>query len=176
MSGTDEVRLGIRSNHPTSTGAYIDIFLSPQISFASNFNPNTDCRFSASMGTAICSVTKTPNYVYLSITPTASYSLSNPNAFPQYSYIWIYLYNIRFPKVSSAKYPYQLYIRLYNSSAANPTTYIQGVSFNVVPKINSLSNILLTEHGNVNTSSTLNFPAFVRFESKNPAGFNYVLQ
>lgn len=53
--------------------------------FAANFNNTADCRFSNSAGTAICTVTKTANYVKISFVSSASYASSNPNAFPMWT-------------------------------------------------------------------------------------------
>lgn len=122
-------------------------------------------------------MTKTANYVKIKVVPTASYSATNPNAFPQSTWAYLYIYNIRFPVPSSAKSPYMIYLQLYNSSAANPTSYIEAQYFSVAPKSNILSaSITLTQHGNMRTTTGLKYPSFVRFSCTNPSVMNYVLQ
>ena len=106
------------------------MYLSPEVTFDPNFDPNTHCRFFDTANTAICRIERTANYVYIEVKPSATYSVSTPNAFPETpsgngcNYIWVNIYMIRFPRPSSNKYPYMTYFRLFNSSAANPTTYI----------------------------------------------------
>jgi hypothetical protein len=45
-----------------------------------------------------------------------------------------------------------------------------------MPRSNTLSGISLIQGGNVNTSSTKNYPGFVRFESNTPSQMAYTLQ
>jgi len=123
--------------------------------------------FGATASSAVCTVSKTANYVYIQFKPSTSYSAGTPNAFPQSpggcNYIYLRIYKIRFPRTSSPKYPYQMYFRLFNSSAVNPSTYIEADYVNVLPKSNQMSGIVFSQHGNVNTSLSLNYPTFVRF-------------
>lgn len=181
MTGTEHLRMVFSVRPATSTGSYVEMYFSPEVTFDPNFDPNSDCTFGGTVGTAVCNVVRTANSVYIEFKPSASYSVGTPNAFPQSpagspTYIWLYIYKIRFPRPSSPKYPYNVYIRLFNSSAANPSTYIQGDAFSVLPRTGTLAGVTLSEQGNVNTSLTLNYPAFVRFESKVPADMNFTLQ
>lgn len=176
MTGTNDLRMVFYPYGTTSTGSYIEMYFPPDVTFDPNYDPNSDCTFSGSIGSAVCSVTKTANYVYVQFNASASYLASTPNPFPQYSYTWIYLFKIRFPRTTTTQYPFIIYMRLFNSSSVNPTTYIQAVTDCVLPRSNQLSGISLSGGSNVNTSLTLNYPAFVRFESKTPSQMNYVLQ
>lgn len=177
MTGSEYLLLYFYSYPPTSTGSYVEIYLSPKVEFTSNFNSTKDCRFSNAATSAICTVTKTANYVKMRIEGSASYLSGTPNPFPQSTYAYIYIYNIRFPVPSSTKNPYMIYLQLFNSSAANPTTYIEAQFFSVAPKSNILSSsISLTQHGNMVSSSGLKYPGFVRFACTNPSVMNYVLQ
>lgn len=124
MTGTEHIRLYFYPYVTTSTGSYVEMFFSPEVTFDPNFDPNVDCTFSGTVGTAVCNVVRTANYVYIEVKPSASYSIGTPNAFIQTSATWLFLYKVRFPRPNSAKYPSPVYFRLFNSSAANPTTYI----------------------------------------------------
>lgn len=75
-------------------------------------------------GSAVCAVTKTANYVYIQFNSSVTYAATNPNAFVQNQWVWLYIYKIRFPRTTTNQYPFFTYFRLFNSSAVNPTTYI----------------------------------------------------
>ena len=136
--------------------------MNPDAVFDPNFDPNVDCKFSNVSGTGVCSVLKTANYVYIQFNATASYSLTNPNAFPQGSTRYLYISRLRFPRTTTSQYPFFIYFRLFNSSSVNPTTYISAGDSNVIPRSGSVSGVTITQGGNVQTTSTLNYPAFVR--------------
>ena len=68
-----------------------------------------------------------------------------------------------------------IYARLFNSSAVNPTTYIHTRVFSVVPRRDELSGLSIEQHNNVQNNG-FKYPGFLRFESTNPSGMNFVLQ
>jgi len=43
-----------QATEDTSTGSYIDIYLSPNFNAGDNFNLNTDCQFNYAPNSAIC--------------------------------------------------------------------------------------------------------------------------
>jgi hypothetical protein len=120
------------------------MYFPPTTTFDPLFSSSNDCTFGGTAGTAVCAVSSTANYVYMTFKSSASYAITNPNAFPQSTNFWIYIKNIRFPQASTAKYPFAIYMRLFNSSAVNPTTYITVASASVLPRSGTLSGISLT--------------------------------
>ena len=159
----------------TSSGSYLEFYLPPVIEFFPDFDPNTDCRFSGSSNSALCTVTKTSNYVHIIVKSTASWEASYPNYFPINNHRYIHIYRIKFPRSSSAKYPHMIYARLFSSSAVGADTFINQRIFTVAPRRNELSSISLEQHGNIYNQG-FKYAGFFRFESKNQAGMNYVLQ
>ena len=65
MSGTDYLQVIFSVRPATSTGSYVEMYFSPEVTFDPNFDPNADCRFSGAAGSAVCNVVKTANYVYI---------------------------------------------------------------------------------------------------------------
>ena len=95
---------------------------------------NSDCKFSGSSDSAICTVTKTSNYVHIIVTSTTTWAATYPNYYAVNTHRYIRIYKMIIPRTSSNKYPYMVYARLFNSSAVNPTTYIRTRCFNVLPR------------------------------------------
>ena len=65
LTGTEYLRIIFSIRPSTSTGSYIEIYFSPEVSFDQNFDPNVDCTFNGAAGSAVCNVVKTANYVYI---------------------------------------------------------------------------------------------------------------
>jgi hypothetical protein len=123
----------------TSAGSYFEIYLPPMVEFSPDFDPNTNCRFSTSANSGVCEVNKTSNFVHIIFRAAESYLESVPNPFPTNTNTYINIYNIKFPRTSSNKYPFSAYLRLFNSSAVNPTAFMQSRVFSVVPRRDELS-------------------------------------
>ena len=126
LSNSEYVRIRLYVRDPTSSGSFLDIYMSPLVEFDPLFDINTDCRFNYTANSAKCTVTKTSNYVKMRIEaqPGSTWEVANPNSFMQWRYVFIYIWKIKFPQPSTNKYPYQIYFQLFNSSGVNPTSYI----------------------------------------------------
>lgn len=145
----------------TSAGSYTDIYLSPEVEF-DPYDPDTDCRFdNLAFGTCIVTYTKQSQYVHLKVEGSTNY-LTNTNANPFGSARTIRIRNIKFPQISTNKYPYQTYFRIFNSSIVNPTTYIDTSTITVLPPLNALANVNFYFYSNT-YSLDYRFPGFLRF-------------
>ena len=154
----------------TSAGAYVEFYLSPLVEVSPTFDPNSDCRFhstsSTYMGSCNIVFVKTANYLKITIKATGSYAVSNPNPFPHNTRRYIYLRNMVYPKSSSNKVIYPIYMTLYKSDVVNPTAYRRMRVTCAVPRENMLSGMALEYIGNYATSSSANYqtyPGALRF-------------
>ena len=157
----------------TGSGAYLSVFLPPNVQISSNFNPTTDCMFQSISNPGSCSLTynQTSTHLQLVIQGSATYLASNPNPFPYGTYISIYLKNINFPITSSTKTMYQIYVSLFASNVVNPITYysLQTVSANPAEgTLTGLSLSYLSNYYNSSASYFQTYPGVLRFASTTP--------
>jgi hypothetical protein len=140
VTSSTYIRIGIypQSTEDTSTGAYLDVYLSPQFNIDSDFNMNNDCRFANVMGTAVCTQEKTSSYFRLTI-KSSTPSIVNP--FPKQSYTYIYIYNVIPSRSTSAKYIHPCYFTLFKTDAPGATEYYDTRVITVMPKYDGLANV-----------------------------------
>ena len=77
--------------YDTSTGAYLEIYMSPHFIVDDDFDSSTDCRFENVDSSAICILDKTPTHLKLTIKS----SDSNLNPIPYNTGTVIYIYNLK---------------------------------------------------------------------------------
>jgi hypothetical protein len=161
----------------TSANSYIDVYLSPNFLVASSFNQNTDCRFDNTAGTCLMTTVTTPNYVKLTIKATSSYLSGTPNPFAHQTYRTVYIYNIMPTITSSNKNLYPVYITLYQSDVVSPVAYYYYRFLSIMPPLNQLSGLSLTQNSNYYTSTNYyNYPGFIRLQSTIPSQMNFIVQ
>ncbi len=85
------VQIWPQASEDTSTGAYLEIYLSPNCIVKDAFNQNTDCRFNGVANSAICTREKTASYLKLTIKSTTPL-VTNP--LPKQTTTTITIYNI----------------------------------------------------------------------------------
>jgi hypothetical protein len=148
----------------TSSGSYIDIYLSPNFQFDTDFNPTSDCKLNNTANSATCTTTVTPSYIKITIQATAWYTANvSPNMFTTNTYLDMYIWNFWATKTSSYINPYPCYFTLYQSNIVNPTKYYDTWIITAHPAFNQLSNVALQHYGNVASSvSKLNYAGFNR--------------
>lgn len=86
-----EVHIYPQASEDTSTGAYLEIYLSPNFVVKDAFNQNADCRFNNVASSAICTREKTTSFLKLTI-KSATPLVTNP--LPKQTTTTIRIYNI----------------------------------------------------------------------------------
>lgn len=156
------------SSLATSTGSYVDIFLSPNVQLTSSFNATNDCRFDGVTATCSLIITQTPNYLQLTVRGSTTYLAGTPNPFAQNTWRYISFFNLFHPRTTSNKYFYPVYLTLYKADVVNPTTYYSYTTVNAMPYFNELTGISFSQSSNYYASSSYyNYPGFLRFSSSN---------
>lgn len=165
----------------TSSGSYLSVYLPPSVQIGSNFNPSTDCMFQSTSNPNSCSVTysQTSSYLLLTIQGSSTYLASNPNVFPVNTYINIFLKNLNFPKTSTVKNMYQIYVSLFASNVVNPVTYYSVQTVSVDPPEATLSGLSLSYLSNFYSANSADFqtyPGVLRFASTVPSQLSLTVQ
>lgn len=152
----------------TSTGSYIDMYLSPKVIISTSFNQNNDCQIfqnqtvpSYNSNTCLVSIVQTSTYVRLTIQANATYLSTISNLFPYQSFTYIRLKNMAFPLTSSNKNVYPLYLALYQSNVVNPITYYYSIQISCNPPYNNLAGVNFKYVSNMySTSGNTNFQTY----------------
>lgn len=123
----------------SSTGSFLDIFMSSYVTTSTAFNPSTSCTVA---GTAVpCVVNYQPTYINFQISSTSS-----SNLFPVSTSRTVIINNLKYTAASShGTYIYPLFFRFTRSQAVNSITYSWMYTPNVLLERNQMStNFLFT--------------------------------
>ena len=132
-----------QSTEDTSTGSYIDIYLSPNFIVNNNFNTNTDCRFGNVANSAICTIVKDGTQLKLTMKSTTP-NVTNP--LPKQTYTYIYIYNISPQRSTSNQYIYPCYLTLFKNDAPGSTQYYETHIITVMPKYGGLTYLRMEQY------------------------------
>lgn len=148
----------------TSSGAYLEVYLSPYISVSASFSQTNDCRINGATSTCLFTYFQTSSYLKLVIKG------SNPlvNNFPYRTTVSVQIYNLLFPLTSSNKNLYPVYIALYKADVVSPTSYYTYRSLHLMPQNGQLGSASIAYINNFFTSNAANYqtyPGVLRFES-----------
>ena len=90
-----------------------------------------------------CDITfdQTATYLKVTIKASTSYAATTPNPFDYYANRYVYLRRINFPKASTKRQIYVVYVSLYKSDVVNPTVYRFSQFVSVEPYMNQLSGV-----------------------------------
>lgn len=111
------------SSTATSSGSFVEFYLPPNVQVEPSFDPNNDCRISWSTNACDITFDQTATYLKITIKASTSYAATTPNPFDYNVNRYIQLKNIYFPKASTKRQIYSIYITLYKSNVVNPTVY-----------------------------------------------------
>lgn len=170
-SGDSQIQFTINPSD-SSTGSFLDIYMSAFVSTSSSFSSSTSCVLSGGVSaTAYCSVVTNPTYLNIQIN-----SSSSGNYFPIGSSVTVTISNLRYVAASSHNnFQYPMFFKFTRSQAVNPVTYSWMYTPNVIPQRDQLSGFYLTISNEL-ANAGVNYPNVLRIHSTVTTGWTYTIQ
>jgi hypothetical protein len=156
----------------SSTGSYLNVYMSAMVTTTSSFSSSTSCVLSWGVSaTPYCSVNFNPNYLNIQIS-----SLSSGNYFPAYTYVVVTINNLKYAAASSHNnYIFPVFFKFTRSQGVNVISYSWMYTPNVIPQRSQLLGFYTTISNDL-ANGGVNYPNVLRIHSTSTTGWNFVIQ
>ena len=133
----------------TSSGAWLEIYLSPYVQVSSSFNQTQDCRINGGLSACIFNSAVGTSYLKINV----SSSNASLNMFPYQASTTITLYNIIFTTTSSNQNVFPVYVTLYKTTGVGAVPYYFYTNLNVMPSSTLFPGVSITYLNNYVTNT-----------------------
>lgn len=155
----------------SSTGSFVDIYMSSMISTAVSFSTSTSCTVST-VGVVPCAVKINSTYINIQVN-----SSSISNYFPINTYVDVTINDLKYVAPSShSNYIYPFFFKFTRSEAVASVTYSWMYTPNVLPQRNQLSANFYFTISNELANAGVYYPNVYRIHSTDTAAWSYVIQ